>query len=344
MATLEAPAQQLGGRAHRSPARQAKRLRRPAAYVLTMFVVITINFLLPRLMPGDPLHSIVDPTSPTYVSDAGARLAVSHYYGLDQPLLVQYGQYLANLAHGDLGRSIDQAEPVTTIVGGALPWTLLLITTALLLSTGIGVLGGVQSGWRRGRRFDRGMLSLFLGVSNVATYFVATIALVVFAVDLHWFPIAGAQTPFAHLGFFGGVVDVLDHLALPALVLSLSFVAESYLLMRAGMVTELGSRYLLLGRAKGLSNRRLMYRHAARNAMLPVVTLVALQLGAAVGATLFVETVFAYPGVGGEMTTAIGVRDYPLLQGCLLVLAFLVVTGNFVADWLYSRLDPRTVR
>lgn len=344
MATLEAPAQGSRGRANNSVLRRTTRLRRPAGYILTLFTVITINFLLPHLMPGDPLHALVDPTSPTYVTDTATRSAVSHYYGLDQPLIVQYGQYLGNLAHGDLGRSIDQGEAVTTIVGGALPWTLLLIATALLLATGVGVLGGVQSGWRRGGAADRGLLTLFLGVSNVATYFIATVALVVFAVDLHWFPIAGAQTAFATYGPLGEIVDVLHHLALPALVLSLGFVAESYLLMRAGMVTELGSRYLLLGRAKGLGDRRLMYRHAARNAMLPVVTLVALQLGAAVGATVFVETVFAYPGVGSEMTTAIGVRDYPLLQGCLLVLAFLVVTGNFAADWLYSRLDPRTAR
>lgn len=344
MATLEAPAQPLPHQRASSARRTAKRLRRPAAYLLTMSVVISINFLLPRLMPGDPLHALVDPTSPTYVSDAAARSSVSHYYGLDQPLIVQYGQYLANLGHGDLGRSIDQGEPVSTLVGGALPWTLLLIATAVLLATGIGVLGGVQSGWRRGRAVDRGLLTLFLGVSNVATYFVATVALVVFAVDLHWFPVSGAKTPFATYGPLDTIVDVLHHLALPAIVLSLGFVAESYLLMRAGMVTELGSRYLLLGRAKGLADRRLMYRHAARNAMLPVVTLVALQLGAAVGATVFVETVFAYPGVGSEMTTAIGVRDYPLLQGCLLVLAFLVVSGNFAADWLYTRLDPRTVR
>ena len=324
--------------------RMALRLRRPAAYVVTLFLVITLNFFLPRMMPGDPLHALVDPTSPAYVTNAATRTAVSHYYGLDQPLIAQYGQYLGNLVHGDLGRSIDQTEPVAAIVGGALPWTLLLIATALVLSTLFGAVGGVQSGWRRGGSVDRGLLTVFLGVSNVATYVVATVALIVLAVDLHWFPVAGAQTAFASYGFFGRIVDVLDHLALPALVLSLSFVAESYLLMRAGMVTELGSRYLLLGRAKGLGDRRLKYRHAARNAMLPVVTLVALQLGAAIGTTVFVETVFAYPGIGSEMTGAVGVRDYPLLQGCLLVLAFLVVTGNFAADWLYARLDPRTAR
>src|SRR5215469_7879906 len=166
--------------------RLAPRLRRPAGYVVTLFLVITINFFLPRMMPGDPLHALVDPSSPTFVTDAATRTSVAHYYGLDQPLIAQFGHYLASLAHGDLGRSIDQSEPVSTIVGGALPWTLLLIVTALLLATVFGVAGGVQSGWRRGGTVDRGLLTVFLDVSNVATYVVGTVALVVFAVDLNW--------------------------------------------------------------------------------------------------------------------------------------------------------------
>lgn len=319
-------------------------LRTVLWYAITLFAIVTINFFLPRMMPGDPLHGLVDPTSPAYITDATSRHALSSYYGLDQPLYAQYWHYLTGLVHGDLGRSISENLPVGPLVIGALPWTLLLIATSILLATLLGVFGGIHSAWRRGRPVDRGLLSLFLGVSNVATYVVATVALVVFAVDLHWFPIAGATTPFAQLGPFGTAGDVLYHLTLPMLVLSLGFVTESYLLMRGGMVTELGSRYLLLGRAKGLSDRRLMYRHAARNAMLPVVTQVGLQVGTAVGITVFVEAVFAYPGIGGLMSGSIANRDYPLLQGCLLVLGVIVVTGNFAADLLYRRFDPRTVQ
>lgn len=322
------------------------RLRWPrgvVGYLATLAAIITINFFLPRMMPGDPLHALVDPSSPTYVSDASMRGSLATYYGLNQPLVNQFGHYLAGLAHGDLGRSITEGLPVGSLVIGALPWTLLLVATSLVLSTLVGVLGGINSAWRRGRPVDRGLLTMFLGISNVATYVVATIALIVLAVDLKWFPIAGATTPFSTYGAPQQAVDILYHLALPAIVLSLGFMTESYLLMRGGMVTELGSRYLLLGRAKGLTDRRLMYAHAARNAMLPVVTLVALQLGVAVGTTVFVESVFAYPGIGGLLTSAIAGRDYPLLQGCLLVLGFVVVTGNFAADRLYRRLDPRTV-
>ena len=319
------------------------RPRRLAGYLATLAAIITINFFLPRLMPGDPLHALVDPSSATYVSDASMRGSLATYYGLNQPLIVQFASYLNGLVHGNLGQSISANLPVGTLVAGALPWTLLLVATSLLLSTVVGVVGGIHSAWRRGRSVDRGLLTMFLGISNVATYVVATIALIIFAVDLKWFPIAGATTAFSNFGAPQQVVDVLYHLVLPAIVLSLGFMTESYLLMRGGMVTELGSRYLLLGRAKGLSDRRLMYAHAARNAMLPVVTLVALQLGVAVGTTVFVESVFAYPGIGGLLSSAIASRDYPLLQGCLLVLGFVVVTGNFAADKLYRRLDPRTV-
>ena len=321
------------------------RLPRPrglVGYVATLTAIITINFFLPRLMPGNPLRALVDPSSPTYVSDASMRGSLADYYGLNQPLLAQFWHYLTGLVHGDFGRSISENLPVGSLVLGALPWTLLLVATSLLLSTLAGTVGGIQSAWRRGRSADRGLLTMFLGISNVATYVVATIALIIFAVDLKWFPIAGATTPFSSYGAPQTVVDVLYHLALPAIVLSLGFMTESYLLMRGGMVTELGSRYLLLGRAKGLSDRRLMYAHAARNAMLPVVTLVALQLGVAVGTTVFVESVFAYPGIGGLLSSAVAGRDYPLLQGCLLVLGFVVVTGNLAAERLYRRLDPRT--
>ena len=311
-------------------------------YLATLAAIITINFFLPRLMPGDPLHALVDPSSPTYVSDKAMRGSLAAYYGLNQSLIAQFWTYFTGLFRGNFGQSISANLPVGTLVLGALPWTLLLVATSLLLSTVVGVVGGIHSAWRRGRPADRGLLTMFLGISNVATYVVATIAVIIFAIDLKWFPIAGAQAQVTDSITVPPGIDILYHLALPAFVLSLGFMTESYLLMRGGMVTELGSRYLLLGRAKGLSNRRLMYAHAARNAMLPVVTLVALQLGVAVGTTVFVEAVFQYPGIGGQLASAIASRDYPLLQGCLLVLAVVVVTGNFAADKLYRRLDPRT--
>jgi peptide/nickel transport system permease protein len=328
-------------RALRVPGR---RLGLWASYATTAFVLVTLNFLLPRLLPGGPFSALSDPSAPTYVNDAATRAALSRYYGLDRPLLAQYGHYLAALVRGDLGRSIRYGVPVSSLLAARLPWTLLLVGTAMLLAAAVAIPAGVHSGWRRGRGVDRGLLALFLGMRNLPAYFLGSLALYVFSVQLHWFPISGASTPFAGGSPLAHVLDVARHLVLPASVLAVEFAGGDYLLMRAGMVGELGAGYLLLGRAKGLSERRLKYRYAARNAILPVVTLTGMQLGFAVTGTIFVETVFAYPGLGRLMYDAVAYRDYPVLQGCFLVLTFAVLLGNLAVDLLAARLDPRVRR
>jgi peptide/nickel transport system permease protein len=200
----------------------------------------------------------------------------------------------------------------------------------------------VLSGWRRGRPLDRGLLGLFLVIDTFPVFFVASAAAYVLAVKLGWFPLSGARTPFAEsYGPLHEAADVAHHLALPAAVLALQFLTYQFLVMRSSMLAELGSDYLLLGRAKGLGDRVLKYRYAARNALLPSVTVAGLQLGFAITAAIFVESVFAYPGLGRLMFDAVADRDYPMMQGCFLVLTLLVVTANFLADLLYRRLDPR---
>lgn len=315
-----------------------------ASYGVTLFVLITLNFALPRLMPGNPIAALGDSSSPTYVSDASVRAALERYYGLDHSLLHQYGAYLWALAHGQLGESIRYGVPVSSLLAERIPWTLLLVGTALVTGTLVGLAAGVHSGWHRGRPADRGLLVLFVSLRNFPAFFLGSLALFVFSVKLRWFPVAGAYTPGARLGAPGTVLDVLRHLALPAAVLAIQFAVGTYLVMRAGMVGELGSDHLVLGRVKGLRDRRLKYRYAARNALLPVVNLTALQVGFSVTGTIFVEAVFAYPGLGRLLFDAAAYRDYPTLQGCFLVLTVSVVTANFVADRLHARLDPRTRR
>ena len=225
---------------------------------------------------------------------------------------------------------------------GKLPWTLLLIGTSLALATGIGLLAGVRSGWRRGSREDRGITALILATDNFPAFFLAFLLSYVFVIKLGWFPLAGARTPFS--GSFSALHKVTDigyHLVLPAGVLVLQFTAYQYLVMRASMVGELGADYLLLGTAKGLSEHVLKYRYAARNALLPAVTVIALQIGWAIASAVFIEVVFAYPGVGRLMFDSVSVRDYPTMQGCFLVLSLLVLTANRLADLAYRRLDPR---
>jgi len=314
-----------------------------ASYCLVVFFLLTLNFFLPRALPGDPIAGLSNPRSATYVSADRTRGAVERYYGLDRPLLTQYTHYITDLARADLGTSIHYNAPVARVLGERLPWTLLLVGTALALATGAGMLAGVHSGWRRSRPADRWLLGLFLALDNFPVFFVASAAAYVLSVKLGWFPLSGARTPFS--GSYGAlrqVADVARHLVLPATVLALQFVTYQFLVMRAGMAGELGSDHLLLGRVKGLDERVLKYRYAARNALLPSVTVAGLQVGFAITASIFVESVFAYPGVGGLMFSAVADRDYPLMQGCFLVLTLLILTANFLVDRAYGRLDPRT--
>lgn len=313
-----------------------------ASYLVIVFFLISLNFLLPRWLPGKPVQALSNPSSTTYVGYAPTRNAVARYYGLDRPLLTQYVDYLDGLLHGNLGTSIEYNAPVTRVLLSRLPWDLLLIGSSLALATAIGMLAGIRSGWRRGSRQDRRLIALFVATDNFPPFFLAFVILYVFVIKLGWFPYAGAQTPLSgSFGLWHKVTDIAYHLVLPAGVLVLQFTAYQYLVMRASMVGELGSDYLLLGRAKGLSDQVLKYRYAARNALLPAVTVATLQIGWSIVAAIFIEAIFDYPGIGRLMFDSIGVRDYPTMQGCFLVISLLVVTANRLADLLYRRLDPR---
>jgi peptide/nickel transport system permease protein len=330
-----------------APARRSKRTSRRSllvSYAVTVVALVCLNFFLPRVLPGDPISALVDSASPSYVQSEQLREELEEYYDLDQPVLVQFGHYLGGLATGDLGTSIRYNRPVAELVGERLPWTLLLITTGMTLAALMGWLSGAHSGWRRGRPVDSGLLVLFMGLKSFPGFFLASIALFVFAVQADLVPLSGAQTPFStSMGTFERIGDIASHLVLPAFVMALPFAGGQYHLMRASVVSELGADHLQLGRAKGLRDRRLKYRYAARNALLPVVTLTAIHLsGAVTTEAIVIETVFAYPGMGRLLFDAVPFRDYPVLQACFLVLGLVVITGNLLADLLYRRLDPRT--
>lgn len=326
------------------PGRRGRALGRLGAYGATLFVLVTANFFLPRAMPGNPIDQLQNAQSTSYVVDAATRAALQRYYGLSGSLWSQYVHYLGNLVHGNLGESITYNVPVGRLILGRLPWTALLVLSGLALAAAVGLVAGIHSGWRRDRAVDRRLLTVFIGVGYAPTYLLAIFALIVFGAILKWFPLSGATTPFVAMNPVERVGDVGRHLVLPATVMALQFVAFQYLAMRGGMVSELGAPYLALGRAKGLTDRRLKYAYAARNAMLPVVTILTLEMGVAVGASIFVETIFAWPGLGRLMFGAIATRDYPTMQGCFLLLSVLVVTLNALADGAYRRLDPRTAR
>ena len=312
-------------------------------YLITLWAVVTLVFVLPRAIPGDPLQSLDDPDSGTFVEDDRSRELVAAYYGLDKPLLTQYGSYLGDLADGELGWSISQRTPVSTLIGRRLPWTLLLVGSSLALASVISFLAGVTAAWRRGSIVDRALIVSMSTARAVPEYAIASVLLVSFAVFLPLFPMAGGQRPFAQYpSFFAAAADILDHLVLPMAALTIGLVASKFLIVRNTVIATLGEDYMLLARAKGLPPRLLKYRHSGRNVMLPFLTALGVQAGFAVSASLFVETVFAYPGMGTLIGSAVTARDYPLLQGTFLMLALTTIAANFVVDMAYRWLDPRT--
>jgi peptide/nickel transport system permease protein len=317
---------------------------RITSYLVTLWVVLTLNFLLPRLLPGDPLAALLDPQSSDYVFDAEVRAALEAYYGLDRPLLAQYGAYLRGAVTGDLGQSIRLNQPVGELLTGHLPWTLLLTGTALGLASLVGLLGGAEAAWRRGSAADRLLTAVSVVTSNAPVYFLGMMLLIVFGAQLGWLPLAGGRTPFSHYDSIpAATADIVKHLVLPALTLTLSLLGIQFLLVRNNMVAILGEDFMLVARAKGLKPARLKWRHALRNTLLPFVAHLAAQAGLAITGAVFIETLFQYPGMGRLIFEAVGARDYPVIQGVFLLVAIVVLTANLLADWLNTRLDPRLV-
>lgn len=313
------------------------------SYALTLFVLLTFNFGLPRLMPGDPIDALMAFGEPTYVQNDETRTALAEYYGLDASLPRQYVRYVNGLVHGDLGVSIVSNQPVRRELGARIGWSALLLVTATVIAMAIGLPLGIHSGWKRGKRVDRGLLGFFLTVQNLPIFILGSVVFVLLVARWGLFPLGGATSAFAGYQGIDRVLDIGRHLALPATLMAFDFLTYEYLVMRSAMVGELGADYIVGGRAKGLLERRLKYGYAARNALLPVVTVVGLQFSLAVGTGLvIIENIFSYPGVGGYMIGAIGQRDYPAMQGAFLVLTVTVVTTNLLVDLLYRRLDPRT--
>ncbi|MBI5301739.1 MAG: ABC transporter permease [Chloroflexi bacterium] len=317
-------------------------LNQVGLYGLTVWAVLTFNFLLPRALPGDPIAAMQDSSSNFYIADAEARARLAAYYGLDRPLGEQYLGYLAGIATVNLGWSIRLNTPVIELLRLRLPWTLLLTIPTLLIASTITVLAGVHSGWVRGSRTDRALLIAFNLIRTMPVYLLGVFALILFSVNLGWLPLFGATTPFRVWQTpWEQAADILKHWILPASLLIVETLGARFLLMRNSMVAVLGEDYMLVARAKGLPERAIEFRHGLRNAILPFVTAFSAQLGFAVSGAIFIETLFAYPGMGRLMFDAVGARDYPVLEGSFLVVALSVLTMNLLADLMYGWLDPR---
>ena len=316
---------------------------RIALTLLSLWVVATLNFLLPRWLPGDPLAALLDPDSSSYVYNAEVRGALEAYYGLDRPLAAQYGDYLTGALSGDLGRSIRLNRPVADLLRERLPWTLLLTLSAMAAASLIGVIAGSEAAWRRRSPADRLLVAASVLASNIPVFFTGMILLIVFGVELRWLPLAGGRTPFAQYdSVLDQARDYAEHLLLPALTLALALVGSKFLLVRNSMIGVLGEDFMLVARAKGLPPRRLKSRHALRNAIVPFVHHLAAHASFALTGALFIETLFNYPGMGRLIFESVVARDYPVIQGVFLAVSALVLAANLLADWLTTRLDPRT--
>jgi peptide/nickel transport system permease protein len=316
--------------------------RRIGFYLIAAWASFTLNFVLPRLMPGDPAAAMFarfrGQARPEQIE------AMRKAYGLsDAPLIEQYVTYLSHALRGDFGISISSfPTPVLQVIATSLQWTLLLGLVSTILGFAIGSLLGVLGAWRRGGLADSVLPPLLLFIGSFPYFWLASLALFFLSFRFGLFPLRHAYadylTPTLSWEF---VSSVLQHLILPAGTILLVSIGGWMLGMRNTMISVLAEDYITMAEAKGLSQGRIMFSYAARNALLPNVTAVGMALGFVISGALVTETVFAYPGLGYQLLTAVRNLDYPLMQGIFLMITLAVLAANLIVDILYVRLDPR---
>ncbi|WP_144222375.1 ABC transporter permease [Mesorhizobium amorphae] len=317
-------------------------LRRLGVYLAAFLFAIVVNFTLPRLMPGSPVDSMVAQLGPR-ATPAAIEAIKARFGAVEQPIWLQFLDYLKGLATFDLGVSVKYyPQTVTEVLARSAGWTAFLVSTAIVFSLCVGVSLGAVAAWRRGGRFDAFVSPFSVVLIAVPPVIIALATLFTFGVTLRWFPVGYAYDPSLDPGinftFFG---SVFWHAIMPVLTLSPYMIGEFQTTMRSSMISVLGEDYVTMGRAKGLGNTAVMFSYAARNAMLPVMTNLALMLGAVFGGSIVTEIVFNYPGLGLTLFTASVARDYPVIQGQLLLMTMATLGANLLVDILYGVVDPR---
>lgn len=319
-------------------------LKRAGFYFVAFLFAIAINFFLPRMMPGDPIQSFIA----RLVQNGGQvsaetiqALEALYGYSTSTPLYMQFFAYVKNILTLDWGTSTRFFQPVTDVLSRATLWTLLLVGTQLILSYILCTLAGIYVAWNRGTKRDSIITVGSVIISSIPSVVVALLLYFVFASYLKWFPTGYAYSPELDPGFtWEWIKSVIHHMALPVtamILLSLGGVMQ----MRSNMINQLGEDFIVMGWAKGVSDRRVMMNYGARNAILPMITSFAMSIGMIFGGSLIIEIIFNYPGLGQVMFQAMLARDYPLIQGYLLMMTLMVLIANFTADMLLFWLDPR---
>jgi len=297
-------------------------LRRLVLTVPVLFGVATLVFSLIHLIPGDPAQAMLgEGADPEQVAELRRQL------GLDRPLMVQYGSYLASVVRGDLGTSLRTAQPVTDVIAERVPATVELALVAMAVAVLFAIPLGVIAAVWRGTAVDQLAMTLALAGISMPNFWLGPLLALVLAVELGWLPVSGRGTP--------------AHLVLPAATLGIALAAILARMTRASVLEELRELYVTAARARGATRLRAIVRHAFRNSLIPVVTLLGLQFGAVLTGAVITETIFAWPGIGRLLIQSIGFRDYPMVQGCILFIAVTYVGVNLLTDVAYGWLDPR---
>jgi peptide/nickel transport system permease protein len=304
-------------------------------YLLAGLVMVVLSYNVPRMLPGDFVNAMYASSHVTLNAEQEAALRAT-YTRQDG-----FGHYVIRLFTLKWGYSYAFLTPISTLILDALPWTLLLVGSAHLISMLFGFMAGVEAAWRRGGYGERagvGLMTVMEGVPEIGT---GVLLLLVFALSLGWLPASGSESAYVRLTPLEWVWDVVRHLALPLATLILAYFPGNFLLTRGSMVMVLREQFVQTARAKGLPPVRVRYVHAARNALLPMITRFGLRFAFMVTGALVVETIYSYPGLGTLLFNAISMRDLPLIQGIVLISSLMVLFINLVLEWVYRRIDPR---
>ena len=313
-------------------------IKKIAYAALTIFLITCFNFVLFRLVPGDPVRMLFrDPRV-----SAQRMQAMYERFGLDKSIWEQFVVYLQQLFfHGDLGYSFARGAPVLDVILSRLPQTLLLILTALIIAVIVGTMLGAIAGWKTGTKFDSIIVTFSLGMYSIPTFVLGLILLLIFAAHFGLFPLGGMTTIGLDLTGWDYWRNVAWHLVLPAAAIIVWYIGEYVVITRNSMQDVLEQDYITAARAKGLKESTILFKHALRNAILPVVTITGLNVAFAVAGIIEAETVFGWPGIGRLMYSSVMARDYPVLQGLFLMFAVAVVLANLLIDLIYGYIDPR---
>ena len=305
-------------------------IQRLIGMIVVMFLVVTIVFIIVRVTPGDPAAVMLGPdATPADIAALRAQL------GLDQPLVLQYVYYLGNLLKGDLGQSIFLNQPVLSALGDRAEPTFFLTLFSIIIACAVALPVGIYAAYRRGSLVDQAATTLAMFAASIPSFWLGLLLIQFFAVRQGWFPVSGYGGPDASF------LDRIWHLSLPALAFGLVSSALILRFTRASMLDVLGDDYVRTARAKGLDERRVVLKHALKNALIPILTVIGLTMAVLISGAVVTETVFGLPGVGNLVVSAVLRRDYPVIQGALLVIAALYVLINFAIDMLYLLVDPR---